>query len=115
MKTSNMLAAAVLAGCLAALPQARADDATFEVDFVNNASFGVTVYMNGQAVCTLDAGASCDKDFDTSGGSYAVHIVASTGSTSDDTVSATSCDETDVPTFTILNEHVHFSCEDAIF
>jgi len=115
MKTINTLAAIALLGCLAAAPQARADDDTFEVDFVNNASFGVTVYMNGEAVCTLDAGASCDKDFANSGGTYGVHIVASTGSTSDDTVSATSCDETYVPTFTILNEHVHFSCEDAIF
>lgn len=115
MKTFRMLAACALIGCLAALPQARADDDSFEVDFVNDASFRVTVYMNGDAVCTLDAGESCDKDFDSSGGTYAVHFVAGTGSTSDDTVSATSCDDSYVPTFTIQDEHVHFSCEDALF
>jgi len=115
MKSSITLAAFALAGCLAAAPLARADDDTFEVDFDNTATFSVTVYMNGSAVCNLDAGASCTRDFPVSGGSYSVHFVASTGSTSDDTVSATSCDDTYVPTFTVSNEHVHFSCEDAIF
>ena len=114
MKTSITLAAFALVGCLVAAPLARADDDTFEVDFYNTATFSVTVYMDGSAVCNLDAGESCTKDFPVSGGSYSVHFVASTGSTSDDTVSATTCQDADIPTFTVSNEHVHFSCEDPI-
>lgn len=114
MKTGIMLAASALAACLAAPSAECADTDTFEVDFYNTATFSVTVYMNGSTVCNLAAGESCFKDFLVVGGTYSVHFVAGTGSTSDDTVSAGSCEDGDVPTFTVSDEHVHFSCEDPI-
>ena len=111
MKTSLVLAALASVACLSCPPRAGADgDDTFEVDFDNQASFAVTVYLNGNAACNLNAGASCSPSLSSSNGNYSVHIVASTGSTSDDTVGPNTCEDLDTPTFTIYDDHVHFGC-----
>lgn len=112
MKTSLVVGVLMSTACLACPFPAGADgDDSFEVDFDNQASFSVTVYLNGSAACEVEAGGSCTQDLANSTSSYSVHIVASTGSTSDDTVGPNSCEDLDTPTFTIYDDHVHFSCE----
>ena len=112
MKTRLVFGALLSAACLACpLPAGADGDDSFEVDFDNQASFSVTVYLNGNVACNLNAGASCSPNLSGSNGNYSVHFVASTGSTSDDTVGPDTCEALDVPTFTIYDDHVHFGCE----
>ena len=91
------------------------DDDTYDVDFYNHAGDGGTVYLDGNAVCTLAMKESCSQTLQKTSGSHRAVFHAIAGYEVSESFDAGTCEDGEAINFDIYDDHVEITCNGLMF
>ena len=99
------------AGTLYVAPAAADDDEdSYDVDFYNYAGDSGTVYLDGNAVCTLAMKQNCSQTLQKSSGSHTAVFQAVAGYKVSESFDASTCADKGSVSFDIYDDHVEINC-----
>ena len=86
------------------------DDTTYDVDFYNQAGDSGTVYLDGNAVCTLAIKQYCSQTLQKTSGHHTAVFHATAGYQVSESFDASTCDEGEAINFDIYDDRVEITC-----
>lgn len=86
------------------------DDDSYDVDFYNLAGDSGTVYLDGDAVCTLEMKQNCTQTLQKNSGRHTAVFHATAGYEVSESFSADTCDEGESINFDIYDDRVKITC-----